>query len=128
MSVCDDSCRSCFYHAKVSGGISCEYFSITGQRRGCDAGSECDKRMIGQRGSTTNGLFPFALEKSMPPRQEEQRKVIKGFCKEHGITYRQLGAICGISLSTAKKWANGVHHANWDLLAKAGIEKPEGVA
>lgn len=128
MSVCDDYCRSCFYHAKVSGGISCEYFSITGQRRGCDAGSECDKRMIGQRGSTTNGLFPFALEKSRPPRQEEQSKVIKEFCKEHGITYRQLGAICGISLSTAKKWANGVHHANWDLLAKAGIEKPEGIA
>lgn len=128
MSVNDDYCRSCFYHGKVSGGISCDYFLITGQRRGCSAGSECDKRMIGQRGSTTNGLFPFALEKSRPPRQEEQSKVIKEFCKEHGITYRQLGAICGISLSTAKKWANGVHHANWDLLAKAGIEKPEGIA
>lgn len=42
-SCCDKWCEGCEYLSK-GGEVCCDYFTKTGMRRGCPAGTGCDKR------------------------------------------------------------------------------------
>lgn len=53
MSVCTKRCSSCYFgttYARMSDGQRiCDYILITGHRRGCPAGDDCDKYRKGRR-------------------------------------------------------------------------------
>lgn len=46
-------CKKCFYHGSWTESYLCDYFCMTGERRGCKAGVGCRKRKL--RGNVTNG-------------------------------------------------------------------------
>ena len=44
MSVVTERCKGCIYSGEILFGESCcDYILITGKKRGCPAGDECDK-------------------------------------------------------------------------------------
>lgn len=49
MATVDRSCAGCVYLVRAHYGPSCDYLTITGQRRGCPAGKGCTQRKTGPR-------------------------------------------------------------------------------
>lgn len=44
MSLVSEKCEKCKYKGEVLfGELCCDYILITGKKRGCPAGDECDK-------------------------------------------------------------------------------------
>ena len=44
MSLVSERCKNCRYKGEVLfGELCCDYILITGEKRGCPAGDECDK-------------------------------------------------------------------------------------
>lgn len=51
-AVCDEYCKGCMYSSKFSSlmmpvELGCDYMFVTGQRRGCPAGTGCNKKTVG---------------------------------------------------------------------------------
>lgn len=42
----EDYCRKCMYKGRFSAGYLCDYYSMTGKRRGTKAGYGCERRII----------------------------------------------------------------------------------
>lgn len=70
MSYCDKSCRPCMYSTYLSTwGICCNYILVTGNRRGCPAGKECERRIEGTKARTLDEmLYRGQEEKKKPPK------------------------------------------------------------
>ena len=50
VKLCDKYCRGCyFYQGNDASSRCCVYYFITGKRRGCDAGTGCNKKLIRKR-------------------------------------------------------------------------------
>ena len=73
MSLCSKKCRYCIYSSTITGGlVVCNYILVTGQRRGCDAGQNCERYIKGARCSTIdNSIYRGAPP---PPKQREKKK------------------------------------------------------
>lgn len=66
MGLTDKRCRSCRYHGVLSNyTISCDYFLITGVRRGCPAGRDCTR-------------FEKGVREKTPPQPAPSMKKLKG--------------------------------------------------
>lgn len=51
-AVCDEYCKGCMYSSKFSSlmlpvELGCDYMFVTGERRGCPAGTGCDQKKVG---------------------------------------------------------------------------------
>lgn len=51
-AVCDEYCKGCMYSSKFSSltmpvELGCDYMFVTGERRGCPAGTGCNKKTVG---------------------------------------------------------------------------------
>ena len=57
--------------------------------------------------------------------QGRQTAAIKGWKAVHGMTYEMMAEKIGVDSTTVMKWANEANNADWALLAKLGIERPE---
>ena len=147
MSLCDGHCRFCIYASVLSNNsVICQYLLVTGNRRGCEAGEGCERYIKGVRLSTIdNSIFrgappPPPKPKKPRDREEERRKymektqamcqgrqqaAILEFCKETGWNYTQIAKALGVSQTAVSYWAKERSPANWTLLAKLGIKKPE---
>lgn len=150
MSVCDKKCSDCIYVSTITGGgMVCNYLLVTGNRRGCDAGQNCERYITGKRLSTIdNSIFRGAPPPPPKPKKKvdyyEQKKkyrertqaiyqgrqhdAIKEYCGRTGWSYTQIAKALGVSQTTVAYWAKEYCPANWTLLAKLGIQKPEGVS
>lgn len=51
MSERDNKCRSCIYSSTVSETepVTCDYILVTGNRRGCPPGKDCERYIKGKR-------------------------------------------------------------------------------
>lgn len=45
----EDYCRKCMYKGRFSAGYLCDYYSMTGERRGTKAGFGCERRKIAEK-------------------------------------------------------------------------------
>lgn len=51
--LCDETCRNCIYVSTLSNNsVVCNYILVTGNRRGCPAGSGCERRIEGIRAAS----------------------------------------------------------------------------
>ncbi len=144
MSLCDQRCRKCIYGGTVSGGgVVCDYLLITGNRRRCPAGKKCERYVRGNRLSTIdNSIFRGTTPKPKRKRDQAaykrkyraliqsqlrglQKAAIREYCERTGSTYSDIGRLIGVSQTTVSGWAKEYGPANWDKLAKLGIEKPD---
>ena len=51
-AVCDEYCKGCMYSSKFSSlmlpvELGCDYMFVTGERRGCPAGTGCNQKTVG---------------------------------------------------------------------------------
>lgn len=51
MALVDKRCKTCKYRGSIQSGqtLTCSYILITGKRRGCPAGKDCDKYEKGRK-------------------------------------------------------------------------------
>ena len=56
-----------------------------------------------------------------------QRAAILAYKMEHNASYKDIAGMIGVHESTVQKWCNEYKPANWELLGKIGITKPEGL-
>ena len=143
MSICDATCKPCIYSSVMSTwGVSCNYILVTGNRRGCPAGKGCERRIVGKKQYSIDGLI-FRGTKKEPPKKKKnsreqkrlyrertqalykgrQHDAIKEFCERTGWSYTQIAKALGVSQTTVAYWAKEYSPANWKLLAKLGIEE-----
>jgi DNA-binding XRE family transcriptional regulator len=59
--------------------------------------------------------------------QGRQRAAILEYKIKNTATYEDMAELIGVHKSTIEKWCNENRPANWELLAKIGIQKPEGL-
>jgi len=59
--------------------------------------------------------------------QGRQRAAILEYKIKNNATYADISSLIGIHESTVQKWCNEYKPANWELLAKIGIQRPEGL-
>lgn len=57
--------------------------------------------------------------------QGRQRQAILDYKVAHDLTAKQMATLVGVSATTLNKWLTEYSKANWELLAKFGINKPE---
>lgn len=57
----------------------------------------------------------------------KQRAAILAYKEEHGYSNRDMSFKLGVCESTINKWVTEYVPADWDVLAKVGIQKPEGL-
>lgn len=57
--------------------------------------------------------------------QGRQSAAIKSWKAAHGMTYAEMAERLDVDSTTVMKWANEANNADWALLARLGIEKPE---
>ena len=153
----DAYCRDCIYRGSAYGGSCCCFFEMTKIRRGCPSGKGCTRKVRGDKPRSLSQLNlhkPKAPEKEKKPivklsheeiqrRQTErkrkaaaeyrakaqgrQKAAIEEYKKEHKLTFAQFAGLLGISDGTLQHWVYENYPANWELLGKLGIEKPEGL-
>jgi len=56
MSVCDDNCRDCVFHAWMGFRLICNFLGVMGRRRGCPAGAGCAEKIVGEAASLSAGM------------------------------------------------------------------------
>jgi hypothetical protein len=56
-----------------------------------------------------------------------QRASIMAYKDANNATYKDIAAQLGVNESTIQKWCCEYVPANWELLAKIGIQRPEGL-
>lgn len=59
--------------------------------------------------------------------QGRQREAIMAYKAQHNASSRDIATLIGVNPSTVQKWCTEYVPAKWDLLAKIGIQKPEGI-
>ena len=141
---CDERCKSCMYASVLSNEtVVCSYLLVTGQRRRCPAGAECERYIKGERAVSRE----FRIWRGEPPKpkpkvdqreikrkyrertqalwQGRQHDVIAAYCQENKQTYSDIARKLGVSQTTVAYWAKEYCSANWDKLATLGIRKPE---
>lgn len=148
--ACDGYCRGCIYLARGL-YLSCDFFSVTGQLRGCPAGTGCTRRVTGKRARSIDAeafRLPPVPRKVMT---EEERKaaqveysrryqaklmaelggrqgtVVRAFLADRQLTHAALARMLGVSDTAVRDWAQERKRARWDLLATVGCMKPEGL-
>ena len=47
MSICDENCRDCVFHAWMGFRLICNFLGVMGRRRGCPAGAGCTEKIVG---------------------------------------------------------------------------------
>ena len=95
MSVCDATCKPCIYSSTLSNmTICCDYLLITHNRRGCDAGKGCERRIVGEKAPSIESLIYRGQDHPKLSEEERQRK--KEYQHEwymaHREQYRQKSA------------------------------------
>lgn len=87
MSVSSKKCRGCIYGSTISGDlVVCNYILVTGQRRGCDAGQNCERYIKGARCSTIdNSIYRGAPPP--PPKQRERNR--QEYQREYYLKHRE---------------------------------------
>lgn len=155
-STVDSTCKGCQYIGTVSTGKCCTYSIVTGHSRGCPAGFACDKysgpprqKLVPKEEKKPNSAQPKS--KRPPGRSHEeayerekarkrkrylenrarlngrQKDAITAFKEETGFTNRKIADLLGIKESRIQFWCNEYAEADWELLSKVGIKKPEGL-
>ena len=80
--LCDESCRICIYASTLNkNSVICNYILVTGNRRGCAAGSGCERRIEGVRAASIDQqiyrgqdlIQKEAAEKRREEKSNEQR-------------------------------------------------------
>ena len=70
MSVCDDNCRDCVFHAWMGFRLICNFLGVMGRRRGCPAGAGCAEKIVGEARQSIEALVyklpPSSLSAGMP--------------------------------------------------------------
>ena len=156
MSCVTKYCNGCVYLGKLTGGKYCAYCDVTSRSRGCPAGDGCDKKIIGNRRYstkvytaktvkkpkethkvvTTDELALYEKEsnrkREMAARnrallQGRQKAAITEFRESKGWTVTEMAKQLGTKESTFRKWITEYTKANWDVLAKVGLSKPDGL-
>lgn len=86
MSVSSKKCRGCIYGSTISGDlVVCNYILVTGQRRGCEAGQNCERYIKGARCSTIdNSIYRGAPP---PPKQRERNR--QEYQREYYLKHRE---------------------------------------
>ena len=59
--------------------------------------------------------------------QGRQREAIVAYKVQHNASSRDIAELVGVNPSTVQKWCTEYIPAKWDLLAKIGIKKPDGL-
>lgn len=98
MSVCDDYCVPCVYLSRLSNMTkTCNYLLVTGERRGCSAGTGCSRRVIGEKKPSIDWLILSGrneekLEAAETARMERQgaTQTRQASLSEHSIKKRKL--------------------------------------
>lgn len=72
-------------------------------------------------------LRHMAAEEFKERAQGRQRAAILAYKEEHNATYKDIATQIGVYKSTVQKWCCEYAPANWELLAKIGIQRPEGL-
>lgn len=85
--VCDETCGGCIFRGWLNGMTICDFIGLTGRRRGCPAGKDCTRRIVGLKGRSISQLIfmgqaaaaKAALSKKPgrtkgPPLTSEERK------------------------------------------------------
>lgn len=153
-SVVDSTCKGCAYLVTCSFGKCCNYSIITGHSRGCHAGAECtrydgpprtppkQKAHLSpeeQKKERRTAMTPEeAYEREKAKKRERakryrakaqgrQRSAIAAYKAETGYSNNKIALLLGIPESRVQKWSYEYGPADWDLLAKIGIIKPEGL-
>lgn len=148
--ACDGYCRGCIYLARGL-YLSCDFFSVTGQVRGCPAGTGCTRKKTGKRARSVDAeafRLPPAPRRAMT---EDERKAaqteymrryvdklraelggrqgsaVRAFLAERQLTHAGLARMLGVSDTAVRDWAQERKRARWDLLATVGCMKPEGL-
>lgn len=102
MSVVTKRCQACFYYASDYGHFicpTCDYFLITGKRRGCPAGDDCNKFLPSKDciryTSAAAGLV------RLPVREQQLLDLY-----EQGETDVAIAKALNISRQVVAKWRN----------------------
>ncbi len=69
----------------------------------------------------------LSQEKTKETLQGRQRAVLLAYKTEHNVSNKDIAEMIGVHSSTVQKWSCEYKNANWELLAKIGITKPEGL-
>ena len=156
-STVDATCKGCQYLGSSSFGKICNYSSIVGHMRGCHAGAECTKYSGPPRQKPDpikeatpkapppptphrpKGMSPeeaYARDQAARKRriqrnrerlQGRQKAAIVAYKEETGMTNAMIAYAIGVKESRVQRWCNEYIEADWELLSKVGIEKPEGI-
>lgn len=157
MSVVTKYCNGCVYLGKLSGTPCCMYSDVTGHTRRCAAGDGCDKRVLGKRKYAPNYFsIPSApsnppmkktvdnldehefyakecnrkremAEKNRALLQGRQKAAITEFRESHGWTVKEMAKRLGVRDATLSKWITEYNKANWEVLGKVGLSKPDAL-
>lgn len=68
-----------------------------------------------------------AAEEYRAKAQGRQRAVLMEYKVQNNASCRDIADRIGVNPSTVQKWCTEYKAANWELLAKIGIKKPEGL-
>lgn len=156
-STVDSTCKGCKYIGSSSFGSICNYSTIVGHSRGCPAGEECIRysgppRHKPDRRSNESAQASPSLKPKRPPAmspeeaykrdqaarrrriqrnrdrlQGRQKAAILACKQETGMTNAMIAYAIGVKESKVQRWCSEYIEADWDLLAKVGIKKPEGL-
>lgn len=86
MSVCDDTCKPCTFSSVMAyWGLNCNYILVTGNRRGCPAGEKCERRKLGPKRRSIDGMF---YNKSGLDEAERKKKYQHEWYLKHKEEYR----------------------------------------
>ena len=120
----DPGCRGCYYLASTGMGKTCDFFLMTGRRRGCPAGEGCKEYLPRKRDHAARPLRSGAhvkVEKSAgdppetpkegqnapkkrnrPPTKLDEEKAMELY--RQGLNDREVGARLGVTHSTVCLW------------------------
>ena len=93
MSVCDKTCKPCIYSSVMSTwGVSCNYILVTGNRRGCPAGKGCERRIVGKKQNSIDGLIFRGRAEKKEDKKAEKAAYLHEWYLKHKEEYRQKSA------------------------------------
>lgn len=98
--VVTERCRECLYFCSCNGHYvcpTCDYFLITGKRRGCPAGDNCDKFLASKEclkiNTAANGVI------RLPVRVKDMQDLY-----EQGKNDVEIARAVGVSRATVAHW------------------------